>query len=202
MKNMDMLEGETPISAIRLVRSVLVKTDQGERDASAGDWLVITSLGRQVVMSDRDYLATMVSNEPVPAVDPETVEPVDTPPEKPIPDKKNVFASLFGRKKPVHPVPIVPSQEQVELEQVPIGEAAAVIRPPIPSKPYTPIDPDSVVIPPRPEGSFLAFMRPGATAPKKKKSALKKTITLPFQKKKKSGKEKKERYRYIRPDWI
>lgn len=206
MKKMNLLEGETPASAVRLARSVLVETDQGEMDAAAGDWLVVTSMGRQIILSDNDYQASMIPNASEPEDDSETVER-DTTQEKPVPGKKYKFGGIFGRTKPTNQVPVSPAAPvQTELKPEPFDTLAAPTRPPIPSKPYTPIDPGSVVIPIRPEGSFLAFMRPGAKAtPPKKKSVPKKTIALPFLKKttKKTGKEKKkERYRYIRPDWI
>lgn len=202
---MTLVQGETPASAVRLARSVLVETDRGDTDASAGDWLVITSLGRQVVMSDDDYRASTGQGDLASLEEMGALEPVGSP-QKPVEKKRiDVFGSLFGRKKPAHLVP-VSAPGAVAVFECPENEEVKIpTRPPIPSKPYPPpvADPDSVIIPHRPEGSFLEFMRPGGidTSVKKKVNP-KKKVALPFQKKKKSGKEKKERYRYIRPDWI
>ena len=86
--------GERPASAVQLMGPILVGSGRGEVEGSAGDYLVVTTAGRQVVMSEKEYRTA--TGEPG-AVSPPPAEVVTPKPEP----KRNVLGSIFKKREPV-----------------------------------------------------------------------------------------------------
>lgn len=191
------------ISGVKLAAPVLVMTDRGEVEAKAGDYLAVMDDGRQVVMSEAEYrAATGAAESPDPGIPEAEVSPAPAPVKK----KPNFLYSLVNRKRAVTPAPAHVLEDPLAEEEV-LSEPEVVVRPPPPSQEGRSLASlESLVIPKRREGSFRSFMRPGP-APVKATKKAKRPMVLPFQKKKakvaKVAEEPgKERYRYVRPEWI
>lgn len=88
--------GERPVSAVQLAGPILVETGRGEVEGNAGDYLVVTTAGRQVVMSEQEYRTTTGAPDRG-AVSPPPTGSV-TPKTKP---KRDVLGSIFKTREPV-----------------------------------------------------------------------------------------------------
>lgn len=88
--------GERPVSAVQLAGPILVETGRGEVEGNAGDYLVVTTAGRQVVMSEKEY-RTATGAPDQGAVSPPPTGSV-TPKTKP---KRDVLGSIFKTREPV-----------------------------------------------------------------------------------------------------
>lgn len=88
--------GERPASAVRLAGPILVGSGRGEVEGNAGDYLVVTTAGRQVVMSEQEYRTTTGAPDRG-AVSPPPTGSV-TPKTKP---KRDVLGSIFKTREPV-----------------------------------------------------------------------------------------------------
>lgn len=84
--------GERPASAVQLAGPILVETGRGEVEGSAGDYLVVTTAGRQVVMSEKEY-RTATGAPGGETVSPPPAEVV-TPKPEPAPTRARVRLSL------------------------------------------------------------------------------------------------------------
>lgn len=85
---------ERPVTAVRLAGSILVETGQGEVEGKLGDYLVVTTAGRQVVMSDEEYRSVTSA----PDLDTSLPPPVDVArPETNA--KKDLFGSIFKKRE-------------------------------------------------------------------------------------------------------
>lgn len=209
------------IAGVRLAAPVLVVTDRGEVDGRPGDYLVIAEDGRQMIMTEAEFMAATGAVE---SSSPGIPEAESSP--APVRKGPAFIYSLGWRKRTVKPADAqvledppaeeVPDEVMTEIQD-PVFCHSLPEAPPEPEAPVRPPPPsqegrslfslESLVIPKRSEGSFRRFMRPGPVeAPKtpKKKTKKRPVMVLPFQKKKvkKEQDPKKERYRYVKPEWV
>ncbi len=146
------------IMGVKLAAPVLVVTDRGEVEARAGDYLAVTEDGRQVVMTEAEYLAAS-GTAPVESTAVGIPEaPVSKSPVKREPAVPSFLGSLLKRKRAAPPPPppapvqvleLEPSQPAVEVEAsaAPAAEPEKP-RPDSPSRARSPVP--LPLAPPRP----------------------------------------------------
>jgi hypothetical protein len=208
--------GETIAHALPLAAAALVVTSRGEIEARPGDYLVVTDTGRQIVMSRDDYRAVTGTAESSSPGIPEAE--ASTPP---VPKRvPGVLGALMRKRKRPAPAAAPAANEPDAAEPPTIEDTDEVMTesqpPPDPPKnrlaptprPRFPLPPDrlenleSQVLPGRPR-AIHEWTQTALAKPKPKPKKAVKRSPLPFQKKAKRAEDpKKQRYRYVKPEWI